>query len=162
MTEITVTKTRKEHDAPKEKSSEPEKRPVAKEETKFIATVECPPELSPTARQEWDRLAPELAAAGRLTPFDRGPLAAYCTAYALWAEGVDALQRYGTVMKSPNGYPVQSMYLSIVNRQVEIMIRIASEFGFTPASRSRLPSPSKGGSMLLELPSLEDFDFPRL
>jgi hypothetical protein len=37
-----------------------------------------------------------------------------------------------------NGHPVQSLYLSIVNRQVEIMTRIASEFGFTPASRSRL------------------------
>ncbi len=89
-------------------------RPVAKEETKSVPIVECPPELSPTARQEWDRLAPELAAAGRLTPLDRGPLAAYCTAYALWTEGVDALQRYGTVMKSPNGYPIQSLYLSIV------------------------------------------------
>jgi hypothetical protein len=65
-------------------------------------------------------------------------------------------------MKSPNGYPVQSLYLSIVNRQVEIMIRIASEFGFTPASRSRVPSPSKGGSMLLELPSLDDLDLKEL
>ena len=30
------------------------------------------------------------------------------------------------------------------------------------SSRSRLPSPSKGSSMLLELPSLDDFEFPRL
>jgi phage terminase small subunit len=50
----------------------------------------------------------------------------------------------------------------MANRQGEIMIRIASEFGFTPASRSRLPSSSRGGAMLLEIPSLEDFDFPRL
>jgi hypothetical protein len=42
------------------------------------------------------------------------------------------------------------------------MIRIAAEFGFTPASRSRLPSPSKGGSMLLELTSLEDLDLKPL
>jgi phage terminase small subunit len=66
------------------------------------------------------------------------------------------------MIKSPTGYPVQSPYLATANRQVDVMIRIASEFGFTPASRSRLPTPSKGGSMLLELPSLEDFDFPRL
>jgi phage terminase small subunit len=72
------------------------------------------------------------------------------------------MQRYGTVMKSPNGHPVQSLYLSIVNRQVEIMTRIASEFGFTPASRSPIPSPSKGTSMLLELTRLEDLDLPRL
>jgi P27 family predicted phage terminase small subunit len=162
MTEITVAKKRNEHNASDEQSSDPEKRPVPAEEPKAVSVVECPPELSPTARQEWDRLAPELAAAGRLTPFDRGPLAAYCTAYALWVEAVDALQRYGAMIKSPTGYPVQSPYLATANRQVDVMIRIASEFGFTPASRSRLPTPSKGGSMLLELPSLEDFDFPRL
>jgi P27 family predicted phage terminase small subunit len=162
MTEITVAKKRKEHNAPEGKSSEPEKRPVATEEAKSVSIVECPPELSPTARQEWDRLAPELATMGRLTPLDRGLLAAYCVAYAVWLEAVEALQRYGTVMKSPNNYPVQSLYLSIANRQAEIMIRIASEFGFTPASRSRLPTPSKGGSMLLELTNLADLDLPRL
>jgi P27 family predicted phage terminase small subunit len=163
MVEITVATKRNEHNTPEERSSDRENQAVAKEEAKPVTIVECPPELSPTARQEWDRVAPELAAAGRLTPFDRGLLAAYCTAYALWVEAVDALQRYGTVMKSPNGYPVQSLYLSIANRQAEIMIRIASEFGFTPASRSRIPTPSKGSSMLLEeLPRLEDFDFPRL
>jgi P27 family predicted phage terminase small subunit len=157
-----VAKKRNQHNASEEKSSDRQNPPLATEEPKSVCIVECPPELSPTARQEWDRLAPELIAAGRLTPFDRGPLAAYCTAYAIWAEAVDALQRYGTVMKSPNGYPVQSLYLSIVNRQVEIMIRIASEFGFTPASRSRVPSPSKGGSMLLEFPSLDDLDLKQL
>jgi P27 family predicted phage terminase small subunit len=146
-----VAKKRNEQNASKEESSGPEKRPVPAEESKAVSVVDCPPELSPTARQEWDRIAPELAAAGRLTPFDRGPLAAYCTAYALWVEAVDALQRYGAMIKSPTGYPVQSPYLSTANRQVEIMVRIASEFGFTPASRSRLPNPSKGGSILLEL-----------
>jgi hypothetical protein len=38
------------------------------------------------------------------------------------------------------------------------MIRIACEFGFTPASRSRLPTTSKSDPWL-EIPSFEDFDF---
>jgi len=59
------------------------------------------------------------------------------------------------MIKSPTGYPVQSPYLSTANRQVEIMIRIASEFGLTPASRSRLPNRSKSGPMLLELAKWE-------
>jgi phage terminase small subunit len=46
------------------------------------------------------------------------------------------------MIKSPSGFPVQSPYVAIVNRQTEIMIRIASEFGFTPASRSRISTPS--------------------
>jgi phage terminase small subunit len=45
------------------------------------------------------------------------------------------------MVKSPTGYPVQSPYVSIANRQAEIMMRIASEFGFTPASRSRISMP---------------------
>jgi phage terminase small subunit len=45
------------------------------------------------------------------------------------------------MIKSPSGYPVQSPYVAIANRQTEIMIRIASEFGFTPASRSRISAP---------------------
>jgi hypothetical protein len=32
-------------------------------------------------------------------------------------------------------------YLAIANRQAEIMMRIASEFGFTRASRSRISTP---------------------
>jgi DNA modification methylase len=45
------------------------------------------------------------------------------------------------VVKSPNGYPIQSPYIAIANRQAEIMLRIASEFGFTPASRGRIATP---------------------
>jgi phage terminase small subunit len=46
------------------------------------------------------------------------------------------------MVKSPTGYPIQSPYVSIANRQAEIMMRIASEFGFTPASRSRISAPA--------------------
>jgi phage terminase small subunit len=42
------------------------------------------------------------------------------------------------MIKSPSGYPVQSPYVSVANRQAEIMMRIAPEFGFTSASRSRI------------------------
>ncbi len=42
------------------------------------------------------------------------------------------------MVKSPTGFPIQSPYVSIANRQAEIMLRIASEFGFTPASRGRI------------------------
>jgi hypothetical protein len=56
---------------------------------------------------------------------------------ALWAEATAQIQKYGAMIKSPTGFPFQSPYLAIANRhQAEIMMRIASEFGFTPASRS--------------------------
>lgn len=122
----------------------PGKRPLNQNEPEpATAFLDCPPELSPAARAEWERLAPELGDLGLLTHFDRAALAAYCAAYALWAEATAAIQKYGAMVKSPTGYPMQSPYIGIANRQAELMIRLASEFGFTPASRSRISTPSE-------------------
>ena len=95
---------------------------------------DCPPELGPVAQKEWQRLSIELNKLRILTQLDRAALAAYCGAYSLWAEATENIQKFGTMVKSPSGYPIQSPYVSIANRQAEIMLRIASEFGFTPAS----------------------------
>jgi phage terminase small subunit len=57
-------------------------------------------------------------------------------------------------VKLPNGYPVQSPYIAIANRQAEIMLRIAPEFGVTPASRSRIAAPSLAEPSLFDM--LED------
>lgn len=120
----------------------PGKRPLNAQEPKpEIVIPECPPELGPVAQKEWHRLVGDLAVLRILTNLDRAALAAYCGAYALWAESTEAIQKFGTMVKSPSGYPIQSPYVSIANRQAEIMMRIASEFGFTPASRSRISTP---------------------
>jgi len=105
------------------------------------ALPECPPELSPAAQREWARLTAELSKLKLITNLDRGAIATYCGAYALWAEATEQVNKYGAMVKSPNGFPIQSPYLAIANKQAEIMMRIASEFGFTPASRSRISAP---------------------
>lgn len=98
-----------------------------------------PAELGPVARQEWDRIRPEINASELAKPIDRGILIIYCAAYALWAEAAEAIQKYGAVIKTPSGYPVPSPYVAIFNQQTATMVRIACEYGFTPASRKRLP-----------------------
>jgi len=129
----------------------PGKRPLNMDEPKPEPAVpDCPSELGPVAQREWNRLASELGKLKILTAFDRAILAAYCGAYALWAEATEAIQKYGTMVKSPSGYPIQSPYVSIANRQAEIMMRIASEFGFTPASRSRISTPNKSQPTLFD------------
>jgi P27 family predicted phage terminase small subunit len=130
----------------------PGKRPMNHDEPRPEAAIpECPPELSPLARKEWDRLVGELSSLRMLTNLDRAALAAYCGAYALWAEAMEAIQKYGAMIKSPQGFPIQSPYLAIANRQAEIMMRIASEFGFTPASRSRIATPAKATPSLFDV-----------
>ena len=134
----------------------PGKRPLNEGEPRpEVAIPDCPEELGETARREWNRLVGELAALKLLTNFDRAALAAYCGAYALWAQATEAIQMYGVMIKSPSGYPVQSPYVSVANRQAEIMMRIASEFGCTPASRSRISTHPKAEPTLFD--QLEDY-----
>jgi phage terminase small subunit len=68
----------------------------------------CPSCLGEEARKECKRLARELGDLGLLTRIYRGLLAAYCQAHALWVEAVSSVEGYGTMVKSPNGYPMQS------------------------------------------------------
>jgi P27 family predicted phage terminase small subunit len=130
-------------------------QPIARKQKKKmkkaipLRILEAPPELSPVARQEWDRLMQEITSKGVLSAFDRAPLAAYCIAYALAIEALEGVQQYGSIIKSPNGFPIQSPYLTNLNKQLELMMRIASEFGFTPASRSRIFSYTLRKTLLL-------------
>jgi P27 family predicted phage terminase small subunit len=131
----------------------PGKRPLNKSEPRPTPSApECPPELGPAAQREWARLVGELSALNMITSLDRAALATYCGAYALWAEATEAIQKFGAMVKSPTGYPMQSPYISIANRQAEIMMRIASEFGFTPASRSRISVPDESRLPLFDQP----------
>jgi P27 family predicted phage terminase small subunit len=133
----------------------PGKHPLNRQEPQpELIVPDCPQQLGPTARTEWERMTTELGKLRILTALDRAALAAYCNAYALWAEATEAIQKYGTMVKSPSGYPIQSPYVSIANRQAEIMMRIASEFGFTPASRSRISARPQPERTLFDWPQL--------
>jgi P27 family predicted phage terminase small subunit len=99
---------------------------------------DCPPHLSPVARAEWDRIAQALYDMGVLTLVDRAALAAYCQAYARWVEAEEKLKETPVMLRTPSGYVQQSPWLSVANRQLELMGRYMAELGITPAARSRL------------------------
>lgn len=101
---------------------------------------ECPAHLSALAREEWHRLAAPLHAAGVLTLADRAAMAAYCQAYGRWVEAEEKLQETPMLIRTPSGYVQQSPWLSVANKQMELMGRYMAEIGLTPASRSRVAS----------------------
>jgi P27 family predicted phage terminase small subunit len=74
---------------------------------------DCPPHLSDTAMDEWDRLAGVLHGIGLLTLVDRAALAAYCQAYSRWVEAEEKLKDTPVLLKTPSGYVQQSPWLSI-------------------------------------------------
>lgn len=106
--------------------------------TSMGALPRCPAHLGDTARKEWRRLATPLHEAGILTLADRAALAAYCQAYARWVEAEEKLAETPTLLKTPNGHVQQSPWLSVANKQLELMGRYMSELGLTPSARTRL------------------------
>jgi phage terminase small subunit len=53
------------------------------------------------------------------------------------------IANHGPVVKAPTRYVIQAQFLSIAKHQAELTLQIASEFGFTPASRARITAPSQ-------------------
>jgi P27 family predicted phage terminase small subunit len=106
-----------------------------------------PPEfLTGHAAEEWRRIAPELHALRCLTPFDIGPLAAYCDAYKRWRTAVETIsgmeaqdpQFRGLLVKGPDGNAAVNPLVKIADRAAQRMVRFAGEFGMTPSARARV------------------------
>jgi P27 family predicted phage terminase small subunit len=120
-----------------------------------------PTHLSDEAKVEWGRIANELHDMGVLTRLDRAALAAYCQAWSDWVEAENHLRTFGKVVHSPvkttikqkrngqkvtetsGGYPIQSPYLAIRNKSLELMHKFLSEFGLSPSSRTRVNADGK-------------------
>ena len=119
----------------------PGKRPLNGEEPKPAASLpEAPEHLTEEAKKEWDRAGAFLVSLGLVTDLDLAAFAAYCTAYGRWLEAEQALKDFGVMLKSPSGFPVQSPYLAVANKAMEQMRSLLSEFGMSPASRTRVTS----------------------
>ena len=116
----------------------PGKRPINKNEPRPSREVVMPDWLSPDAAKHWPLVAKQLHDAGLLTAIDVTALGLYCEAFARWKDANARIVKHGTVVKSPNGYPIQSPYLAIANKAHEQMTKLLAEFGMTPSSRSRV------------------------
>lgn len=98
----------------------------------------CPGHLDDRARKEWRRLVRPLFEAGIVTVADRAALAAYCQSYSQWAEAVQKMRETPKLIKTPSGYVQQSPWISIANKQLELMGRYMAELGLSPVARSRI------------------------
>lgn len=108
-------------------------------------SIPTPPEhLLDEAKAEWDRITAQLEPLGLVTEIDMAVLAAYCQAFARWCRAESQLKALGDaalIEVTPNKFKQQSALLLIANRAEERMLKLATEFGMTPAARARV-SPS--------------------
>ncbi|MGM0583283.1 MAG: phage terminase small subunit P27 family [Pseudomonadota bacterium] len=138
----------------------PGKRPLRGAEPSLPpARPACPAHLSPVARAEWERLVEVLEETGVLTSADQGALAAYCQAYGRWVEAERRLAETPALLKTPAGYLQISPWMTVANKQMELMARFMGELGLTPAARSRLAiQPTRGPKPWEFDPAAEFFD----
>ncbi len=127
----------------------PGRRPLPEHEPQppEFKTFEPPKHLSTVARKEWRRVVPILVESQLLTEADITALGAYCESFAMWVEAQAKIREHGLLVMTPNKIPIQSPYVSIANKSLANMCKFLSEFGLTPASRTRLTvAPKKTGN----------------
>lgn len=107
---------------------------------------EPPAWMTDAQRAGW-AYAIEHAPRGILTRVDRGTLTMWVvaedqhrTAARMQAER-DAGASLPLLIEDEDGGLIASPYVPIMNKAATIMLKTASELGFSPAARSRLPSP---------------------
>jgi P27 family predicted phage terminase small subunit len=127
----------------------PQRRPVRTDEPqpRSLPYPETPPSyIEAYAQEEWNRLALEMHRLGLLTVLDTAAFAAYCVAFARWRTAEEALARMaandpvmkGLIVKGQHGTAVENPLVKTSRRAGQEMLRFATEFGFTPAARSRI------------------------
>ena len=133
----------------------PGKRPLNRFEPTYRKKAPpCPSWLNDEAKREWRRLAGTMEAMGVLTEADMETFATYCDAYSKWREATEFLDQHGFIFKTPSGYIQQVPQVSIAQTYGKIMTKIATEFGLTPASRSRIIAGNGEGGPVDEMDEL--------
>ena len=87
---------------------------------------------------EWDRITSELNKVGILSHLDLAVVSAYCQAWARWLDAEKNLSKTGPVVKAPSGYPILNPWLTIANKALQQVQRLACELGLTPSARTRI------------------------
>ena len=115
------------------------RRPLNKREPKCVGDLASPPAWFNQSQRDGWNYAISNSPRGMLKLLDRSTLTAWVIAEDLHRQATLAVTENGLVVRSPDkGVPMQNPYLAIINRQALIMLKAASDLGFTPSSRSRV------------------------
>jgi P27 family predicted phage terminase small subunit len=102
-----------------------------------------PPEyLNEEGKREWNRVIPQLQSRGILNQTDRSSMIAYCLEWETYIEACIDIRKEGKYQvltnKGGSEYMAPNPNIQIRNKALANFMRIATEFGFTPSSRTRI------------------------
>ena len=139
----------------------PGRRPLSEREPQPAGDLsDAPAWFTVDQRACWD-YAIENAPAGLLRILDRAVLAAFVVAEDLHRQATVKQAAHGLIRwigpEPAAGEPdnrtfVQSPFLAVINKQAMLMVKCASELGFTPSSRSRIVVETEALSTLGRVP----------
>jgi P27 family predicted phage terminase small subunit len=113
------------------------RRPHIAETADGLARIPRPPAwLTPEAKAEWRRVAPELAKRRVLLTADLGALERYADAAGEVARCRKAITRDGDIIVGPRGTVLHPLHRVLQAAAAESR-RLAAELGVTPAGRAR-------------------------
>lgn len=125
----------------------PRKVALPKHEPQPVGDLSDAPEwLTNDQKLEWAHAVAN-APPGLLKLVDRSALAAWAVAVDLHRQAVVAqstvpllvrVRTKATMGQNDPGVPTASPYINIINQQAKVMLKAASELGFTPVSRPRI------------------------
>lgn len=134
----------------------PGKRALSKYEPKpETRAPSCPGHLDKEAKAEWRRIGKELLRLGLLSVIDRAALAAYCQCWSRWVYAEQQLAALrepkplaigdtevgvidGWVFRTDKGYEAATPWINIASKALAEMRAYISEFGLSPAARTRI------------------------
>lgn len=117
----------------------PGKRAIDASEPKPKGDLATPPDWLSDAQKEFWRYAISNAPKGLLKKLDRAALTAFVVSESIYRQAAEMLAKEKLFVRvGPNKVLQQHPALSVVNKQMSIMLKAAAEMGFTPASRTRI------------------------
>lgn len=115
----------------------PGKTSISKKKRYVPEGFRVPSDLSLQEKKYWKQLV-KIASHGLLRACDAQALKRYVVALCIYDRAKSDLEKSSLLVRSKNGTPIHNPLLGMLNRQTDILMKLESEFGFTPVSRSRL------------------------
>ena len=104
-------------------------------------SVEIPPApegMTDEGKAHWVDTATKLAGMRVMSKADTDALHMYIESWLRWNEATDMVRQSGLIIRSPKNYPIQNPALAIANKAQEQCLKILTEFGLTPSSRTKI------------------------
>lgn len=115
----------------------PGKRPMPNKKRYVPEGLRAPSGLNKDEKKYWRQIVKN-APGGLLRGCDVQALKRYVVALYIYDNAKNDLEKSHSIIRSKNGTPVPNPNLAILNRQTDILLRLETEFGFTPSARARL------------------------